>query len=197
VGRDGVRYVLRLFGRRVLRVAVQDEAMGAVLDFLEQVHLAGFYLFDKYLEIPKRLLGLRYVRTSYSPRGTPTPKYDILGLLLVAQLLVLTLVNIRPFLSLAAKRGLRTAVVQSLAAQDLSQPDLNLHDGEDVITEDALCHSTKTCTLCLTSMNQPTATQCGHVFCWSCIASWCAKKDACPLCRQPIESRQLICLYHY
>ncbi|KAK1830288.1 Pex12 amino terminal region-domain-containing protein [Podospora conica] len=40
------------------------------------------------------------------------------------------------------------------------------------------------CTLCLEELRDPAATQCGHVFCWTCIGDWVREKPECPLCRR-------------
>ncbi|KAL7409988.1 Pex12 amino terminal region-domain-containing protein [Mrakia frigida] len=37
------------------------------------------------------------------------------------------------------------------------------------------------CTLCLEEWTDPTVTECGHVFCWSCIVGWSGEKAECPL----------------
>ena len=36
------------------------------------------------------------------------------------------------------------------------------------------------CTLCLELWAAPTVTECGHVFCWSCIVGWSAEKVRTP-----------------
>ncbi|KAI1487435.1 Pex12 amino terminal region-domain-containing protein [Biscogniauxia mediterranea] len=48
------------------------------------------------------------------------------------------------------------------------------------------------CTLCLEELKDPAATQCGHVFCWSCIGDWVREKPECPLCRREALAQHIL-----
>ncbi|KAI1872876.1 uncharacterized protein JN550_003750 [Neoarthrinium moseri] len=64
----------------------------------------------------------------------------------------------------------------------LGQPRYDLADGKTMGWIKGT--QQRKCTLCLEELKDPSATQCGHVFCWECIGDWVREKPECPLCRR-------------
>ncbi|KAK1514520.1 Pex2/Pex12 amino terminal region [Colletotrichum costaricense] len=194
--------------------------------------LAIFYFTGTYYELAKRVLGLRYVFTRRVPDSPDRAGYEVLGVLLVAQLAVQSYLHIRSTISdaAAAAAAARTRSNSSLLDVSLdanayaantgllltetgtpggngaggSKVDISAvthtpvipsadASGEpgarfDLSDEKTMAYisgaAQRKCTLCLEELKDPSATQCGHVFCWTCIGDWVREKPECPLCRR-------------
>ncbi|CAB3370475.1 Hypothetical predicted protein [Cloeon dipterum] len=54
-------------------------------------------------------------------------------------------------------------------------------------TEQQLAAAGNMCTICHDEFSDPVALQvCGHVFCESCLTTWCDREQSCPLCRAKV-----------
>ncbi|XP_033213490.1 peroxisome biogenesis factor 10-like [Belonocnema kinseyi] len=71
----------------------------------------------------------------------------------------------------------------------LFQKDHRLEENSD-FNEIELSTSTK-CQLCLEKL-PTTATPCGHLFCWNCLAEWLRTRARCPLCREHVLPSRIV-----
>jgi hypothetical protein len=56
---------------------------------------------------------------------------------------------------------------------------------------------TGTCSICMDERTDTTATECGHLFCWGCIAQATWREPRCPLCRAEARPERLLRLFQY
>ncbi|PXF39703.1 Peroxisome biogenesis factor 10 [Gracilariopsis chorda] len=178
--RDVINLTAALWNRILPTTPFPRTLLETLLDGALRAHLALFYLRGRYATFVRRLVSVRYLATSH------VTIQDALLPFLGTILLFMLLVDICSALCKLFKRFRVGGVPQVAHALGLTSPP---EDKE-------LSDSHTKCILCLGAARHPTLTSCGHVFCWQCICHWCSSNDVCPLCRQQVAARKLVCLYN-
>nr|GAT57528.1 peroxisome assembly protein PER8 [Mycena chlorophos] len=188
----------------------------SILEVLAELNLAAFYIQGVYYDLVKRVLGIRKVSsTPHNPLVRP-PSYSLLGILLGVRLLhrLVTFIRANYVEEQASEKGkLRTQnlgeesflderpVSQFLGPVDPEgQPAKPAEEDErtmlDVASIPEELRAGRNCTLCLEERTDSCCTECGHLFCWSCIVGWGREKAECPLCRQALDLKRLVPIYN-
>jgi peroxin-10 len=183
--------------------------------------LATFYFTGSYYHLSKRLSGLRYIFTRQLQPNEQRVGYEVLGVLLVLQMIVQSTLHVCQTLLEASEQIANTDFTKAkLLADGVQAPISSTLDGNlesEQHLSRGISSTTQTpvldhprydlsadvmswipagqqakCTLCLEPLRDPSVTTCGHVFCWTCIQDWVREKAQCPLCRQAILPQKIL-----
>ena len=173
------------------------------LSTFNQLHLTLFYIQGVFYNIGKRVAGIRYLMVTYGSNRSLEARpssYRVLGWLIVCRV-ALKLVSLAWRLW-RQRRTLRTHVGPAITEYEdcANESGLMFTLATDSSHSDhsasAQSHPVK-CPLCLETCRSLTATLCGHLFCWYCVAEWVTERSECPVCRARVEYQQLVCLQHF
>eukprot|EP00249_Psilotum_nudum_P018517 c26846_g1_i1 orf=506-1804(-) len=173
-----------------------------------RTNLMLFYFEGLYYHLAKRVAGVRYI--FMGKLFHQRPRYHMLGVFLLIQLCIVGGDWLRRTVIPALATSMRshsmhhsfsTASQAGFVLLDEDGNQVNKIPGQHAVvtgTGKAMLEnfSSSKCPLCLSPRQHPTATPCGHVFCWTCVAEWCNEKLECPLCRSPVSHSELVCIYH-
>ena len=167
--------------------------------------IAAFYFTGSYYHLSKRFWGLRYVFTRKINDSEQRMGYEVLGVLLVLQIAVQTVLHIKKIgvsiqeedqaLEQRSDSPLKQQPADALLPSIQNPPSIPLAPSSTPYYDlgddpNALpwipAGQQRKCTLCLELLKDPSVTTCGHVFCWVCVRDWVREKPECPLCRQQV-----------
>ncbi|KAG9015350.1 peroxisome biogenesis factor 10 [Tulasnella sp. JGI-2019a] len=214
------RLRLRLAGRGGLAHVLS--LLPFITELLVDINLAAFYLFGRYYDITHRVFGIRKISSIPDNPNNPTPSYSLLGILLSFRLLHRFYTFLQVWAQATASSGSLTqdgksvgqppsdqvhiddqpvsALMATAKLAEVSEiqadPENDPHTWLNVKSLTPVERAGRKCPLCLEERTGSAVTECGHVFCWTCIVGWGREKAECPLCRQSLALNKLIPIYN-
>jgi peroxin-10 len=204
-------------GARSSRLSTILRVLPVTFEVLSEINLAVFYLRGTYYDLSKRILGIRNLSSLPQNPHTRPPSYSLLGVLLAIRLLY----RLKSFIHNTSP-AMNSALELAKAKQSANKRETFIDDrpvssligpidpeGEpakpaeedertmlDIVSIPEALRAGRNCTLCLEERTDSCATECGHLFCWSCIVGWGREKAECPLCRQSLSLTRLLPIYN-
>ncbi|KAK6456623.1 Pex12 amino terminal region-domain-containing protein [Scheffersomyces xylosifermentans] len=178
-----------------------------VLDTLMNLHIAIFYFQGEFYSLSKRIFGLRYAfgHNKDPSKFNRAGNYSLLGIIILLQFAVKGLMKLKTYNDeLATASARKEGEVESPQdPQQISEIDtlreVNKDYGNKIVVDLSdpqqlpyLPENSRSCMLCLSPMTNPSAANCGHLFCWDCIVDWVREHPECPLCRQSCLEQNLL-----
>ncbi|KAK7468520.1 peroxisome biogenesis factor 10 [Stygiomarasmius scandens] len=201
---------------RAPRLAAILKNLPRVLQIVSEINLASFYIRGVYYDVNKRILGIKHLSSIPPNPHIRPPSYSLLGVLIVIRLLYRLVSFIQETKEVARidEKGKDKAnssisyetyiddrpVSDLLGIDPESEPPKPAEEDEgtmlNVESVPQAIRASRNCTLCLEERTNSTSTECGHLFCWSCIVGWGREKAECPLCRQSLNLTRLLPIYN-
>jgi peroxin-10 len=147
----------------------------SLLTTLHSIHDCLFFLNSKYYEITNRLSGVRYINVF--PSNEAQFNYKLVGYIII--------------LTMAIKS---VAFGKSVARQMkvISSPGQLREEESTAEIQGEASEPALDCKICFDARKSVSSTPCGHLFCWDCILRYAQVKYECPICRAPVQPKEII-----